>query len=334
MIDVIKRLQELDAQNPNIVKESSVSEPIVAKEDTVEECGMMGSDMNKTHTPATINMTADSGEELADMLKDILSLAGMHKVEPSELGIEPEPAVMRAEPNLGMTSQDGDRDSMRKMLDTLNDGPMDEPQEDWSNSPEKNVMGDMANAALIDPTFQSHEQTGGEEGEKDRNLKNHPVGRPDESTMYETLMADYRNFVSESEEQQSMEEDRISYGTMPADAVRELLTVYQKASQGVEPYKDKEGAAGIKKALDDAAANLGVSKYMHSLYNSAASSAHMDFDTNPGGFENWFNYVGEHLKGLLDNIDKKKDTAVGARDDFFHGDDGRLNRVMGSDGHF
>jgi len=96
-----------------------------------------------------------------------------------------------------------------------------------------------------------------------------------------------------------------SYGNMPADAIRTLHNVYQKVSQGVEPHHDKEGADRISKALDDAAQELGVSKYMKSLYYSASQSAHMDFDTNPGGFENWFKYVGDHLEGLY-NIHKEK----------------------------
>jgi hypothetical protein len=106
-----------------------------------------------------------------------------------------------------------------------------------------------------------------------------------------------------------------SYGKMPADAVRTLYNVYQDASQGVKPHEDKEGAGRIGKALDDAARELGVSKYMKSLYNSAANSAHMDFDTNPGGFENWFNYVGDHLEGLYD-IHKEKGSYDNDEPDF------------------
>ena len=96
-----------------------------------------------------------------------------------------------------------------------------------------------------------------------------------------------------------------SYGQMPADAVRVLWNVYQKASQGVEQHRDEEGAKRIGNELNAAAKSLGVSQYMRSLYNGAANSAHMDFDTNPGDFVNWFTYVGDHLKGLY-NIHKEK----------------------------
>ena len=48
MIDVLKRLAELDSQNPNIVKENL----------GLDECGPMGmmSGMEKPSTPATINI--------------------------------------------------------------------------------------------------------------------------------------------------------------------------------------------------------------------------------------------------------------------------------------
>jgi hypothetical protein len=100
-------------------------------------------------------------------------------------------------------------------------------------------------------------------------------------------------------------DEGVSYGSMPADAVRKLLSVYNDQSQGVELYRDSEGAERLGKALDDAAKKLDVAQYMRSLYNSASHSAHMDYDTNPGDFKNWFNYVGKHLEGL-DKLHREK----------------------------
>lgn len=89
MIDVMKRLAELDATNPNIVKES---------QQPVEECGMMP--MEKPHTPATMNITANSGEELGDMLSALMQLAGVHKVGDEHMGAEPAPTAMTSEPSM------------------------------------------------------------------------------------------------------------------------------------------------------------------------------------------------------------------------------------------
>ena len=102
MIDVMKRLAELDAKNSNIVKESQQS---------VEECGMMP--MEKPHTPATMNITANSGEELGDMLSALMQLAGVHKVGDEHMGAEPTPTTMTSEPSMRsvidkMHGDDGD----------------------------------------------------------------------------------------------------------------------------------------------------------------------------------------------------------------------------------
>lgn len=110
MIDVMKRLAELDATNPSIEKSN------------LAECGPMGimdSMSGAPSTPASINMTAGSGPELSGMLKDIMSLAGLSKVEPEHLGMEHEPTIMTAEPvtSVGPTS---DTEVMRGVIDKLN----------------------------------------------------------------------------------------------------------------------------------------------------------------------------------------------------------------------
>jgi hypothetical protein len=104
-----------------------------------------------------------------------------------------------------------------------------------------------------------------------------------------------------------------NYSRMPADAIRTLYNVYKDESQGVRQHHDQEGAERIAKALNDTAQELDVSKYMRSLYNTAAGSARMDFDTDPGDFVNWFTYVGEHLKGLY-KIHKEKGSYDGSPD--------------------
>jgi hypothetical protein len=133
MIDVLKRLAELDAQNPNIIKEDQ----------QVDECGMMPpmGGMDRPSTPASINMTAASGPELSGMLRDIMQLAGMSaKTEPAMT--EPMSApVMALEPagsdDMGPPSP---VDSMRSVLDKLN--PDDEEGDDEISRPEGDVDGD------------------------------------------------------------------------------------------------------------------------------------------------------------------------------------------------
>jgi hypothetical protein len=117
MIDVMKRLAELDSTNPNIVKEDA----------NLAECGPMGmmGGMEPNRPPASfsINASAADGDEVAGMLSQIMNLAGVHKTDAG--GEEP---VMGNEPTMGDEGPQytpNDNEIMRSMLDTLN-GPEDE----------------------------------------------------------------------------------------------------------------------------------------------------------------------------------------------------------------
>lgn len=116
MIDVLKRLAELDSENPNIIKESQ----------QVEECGMMpgmvpemGMEIapEKPSMPASINMSAGSGDELSNMLATIMQLAGQNKP------VSAAPAVDNTPPAVGtLEPADGGSpaDTMRSVIDKLN----------------------------------------------------------------------------------------------------------------------------------------------------------------------------------------------------------------------
>lgn len=195
MIDVIKRLAELDAKNPNVVKESQV-----------EECGMGMMPMEKPHSPATLNITADSGEELGDMLSSIMKLAGMHQVGSDDLGHEPEPAVVTAEPSISV-AHDDEPSVMRSMMDKLNpaddegdeEGEGDEEtDESWDNTPADPAHApSMKQDALSNVGMHNQDQSG-HPGVGDRIDGKQPKAF---ATMEDKLMADYREFIGESEEQ-------------------------------------------------------------------------------------------------------------------------------------
>jgi hypothetical protein len=226
MIDVMKRLAELDANNPNIVKESQA----------VEECGPMGimgdMGMDKPSTPASMNITAGSGDELANMLATIMQLAGVKKVEPSDLGIEPEDGdMLTAEPEAGgdMSPISG-TDNMRSMIDKLN--PMDGDEEgEGSKDGVSKAHGDLDNDGDHDMDDHKKEKGDGEEetdegmwnnspdsktegpgafvahGDMDKNPagggdvpKDHesrPRVRNQPTATFENLMAEYQRFISE-----------------------------------------------------------------------------------------------------------------------------------------
>ena len=203
MIDVMKRLAELDSTNPTIVKESQ----------QVEECGIMpdmgmGGMQERPPMPASINMTAGSGDELSDMLATIMQLAGV-KQHGAEEPMSAEPVLaLTAEPEMG-----GDATSdMRSMIDKLNpeddvnaahgdidgDGDHDMADHEAEKDEEETDEGQYDNTPA-DPTkppaFKSNEFAHQENqpGQGDRMDGNMP-----KATMEQQLMADYKKFISEN----------------------------------------------------------------------------------------------------------------------------------------
>jgi hypothetical protein len=185
MIDVLKRLAELDKKNPNIVKENKI-----------EECEPMG-DMQSPKTPATLNITAANGEELGDMLNAIMQLAGVHAVGDEHLGTESPPTVLTTEP--GMSRNDQDADSMRTMLDRMNhmsDEAADESMEHDHGIPGvDNVPADPQKQLPFAPNEFSQNTNNGDGKDK----HGHPRLTTQPTATYEDLMNEYQNFLKESE---------------------------------------------------------------------------------------------------------------------------------------
>jgi len=204
MIDVLKRLAELDAKNPNMISENT----------EVAECGPMGMMggmpmAEEPKTPATLNITAGDGEELGNMLAAIMQLAGVHKVEPEHLGIgaEPEAELITAEP-AGEEPHSGSPDSMRGVLDKMNDidGEEDD-QEETDEGEELDQHGiPGVDTTPNDPTkqkpfnpngFAKQQNTpGGGDVPKDHETRPRDRNQPI-ATMEERLMAEYKQFMNE-----------------------------------------------------------------------------------------------------------------------------------------
>jgi hypothetical protein len=218
MIDVMKRLAELDSTNPNVINESA----------GIKECGPMGmmdgmGGMEKPSTPASMNITAGSGDELANMLATIMQLAGVKQDAPGEMGDAPGIEIMTAEPEVKVEPMSGG-DAMRSMIDKLNpmddeggddvskahgdfdnDGDHDmddhdkekdeeETDESYDNSPNPETENYGA--------FQAHgdmdkNPAGGGNVPKDHDAR--PRVRNQPVATYESLMSEYEQFVSEGE---------------------------------------------------------------------------------------------------------------------------------------
>jgi hypothetical protein len=228
MIDVMKRLAELDSKNPNVVKESTA----------IEECGMMPMPgMGGQHTPASINMTADSGSELTGMLRDIMQLAGMQKVGAEHLGIEPEPMKLTPEPIAAVgpaiaEPMSSAADDMRSVIDKLHsddeegddlgafqgddeEGDADdeeETDEGYDNSP-----ADPNNVPAADADEYAHHENqpgSGNTSNGEKRQSNLPTAT------FESLMKEYKSFIGESSEEEMDEaeedEEELEEGTCSA----------------------------------------------------------------------------------------------------------------------
>lgn len=150
MINVLQRLAELDSQNPNVATakpattgdaaveavQKTLSEELSVEslrylsgvKQTLEECGMYPESMGMMapHQPSTpasfsINATAADGDEVANMLSQILTLAGGGKVGQEHMPIDKPAQVMSTTPTLGQSGND----DMKRMIDLMNE-PKDE----------------------------------------------------------------------------------------------------------------------------------------------------------------------------------------------------------------
>ena len=141
MIDVLKRLAELDSANPQVVKPTMQNEQslatvsnIAGETTQVNECGPMGmmGDMGSPRTPASfsINATAADGSEVSSMLRDIMNLAGVKPVADlpafgghKEMELEP---VHALEPIDGGQSAGDEMSDLIGMVDRMNGDAGDE----------------------------------------------------------------------------------------------------------------------------------------------------------------------------------------------------------------
>jgi hypothetical protein len=245
MIDLMKRLAELDAKNPNMEQgvaegskhasrpgtqarpgsatqaqagvdrkrehkaelASKLAQQAAEKNKTsesLEEYGMMGG-MSQPNSPASINMTAATGEELSGMLRDIMQLAGRPMQEPTG-GEEPmgdmEPmssadgvAVVDVEPSPEVGSDEPS--IMRSMIDKLNPddemgddemGDDDEEKTDemYDNSPNEQIAG-----------YDAAVPNGNDLHKQKQQFPATARGDNPMAVTFEGLMAEYRKFISE-----------------------------------------------------------------------------------------------------------------------------------------
>jgi hypothetical protein len=75
------------------------------------------------------------------------------------------------------------------------------------------------------------------------------------------------------------------------DLHTELADKYSELAPKIEKYKDSYLAGQLYDALEAIAVEHGAELEFKRMLAGARNRAHMDYDTNPGGFQNWFWYL-------------------------------------------
>ena len=189
MINVLARLAELDSTD-------HAGEKSLAENVKVDECGPMEMSSAAPKTPATLNITAASGEELGDMLNAIMQLAGVHSVGDHHMGVDHPPAVLTTEPSMSVGSHASD--SIRSVLDQMNDMGDDETREAVSDDnygiPGVDNTPSNPNEQLpFDANEFSQDTNDGDGDDK----KGRPRLTTQPTATFENLMAEYQDFLKE-----------------------------------------------------------------------------------------------------------------------------------------
>lgn len=147
MIDVLKRLAELDAENPNVAQPTMTAEQSLGTisniSESVNECGGM---MGMSHTPASfsINASAESGDEVANMLQQIMGLAGVQRGGDIEIPTADKEIELGEPHGVELDGGNDDMANMISMIDKMN-GPDDAGQD---KPEDEGLLGALAGGAV------------------------------------------------------------------------------------------------------------------------------------------------------------------------------------------
>jgi hypothetical protein len=81
------------------------------------------------------------------------------------------------------------------------------------------------------------------------------------------------------------------YEGVMKDLHTDLADKYRELAPKIERHRDSYLAGELYDALEEIAAQHGAMAEFRRMMNGAKNRAHLDYDTNPGGFQNWFWYL-------------------------------------------
>ncbi len=180
-------------QRDNISGMTKVREIKQLNESTeLNECGMGMPSSGNTTASLSINATAGSGEEVANMLKSLMDLAGVKPVTGDMLGSETTPMPMIKAIDIISKPHDHehDHDSMEPQEDELNKKPLTgSMEEEYANTP-----ADPKDVPKFDNDKYSYQPNQPQQG--DRMDGTMPKGNPkvSEGNLAEALLKEYEAF--------------------------------------------------------------------------------------------------------------------------------------------
>ena len=304
MVDVLKRLAELDSTNPNVAKPTMQAEQSLATVSNIEnnqinECGaMMGGMEHRTPASFSINASAESGDEVSSMLRDIMNLAGVKPAsdEPAfsghneiELG---NPGEIELEPTAAPSTDGEEMGGLISMIDKMN-GPSD----DESISDEDPLSGD--NEFSGDDNISVAQ--GDVDNDGDHDIHDHEAEK--------SPVADMADEVRDMADELADESQNISAGFDSASTTPdEKVEPHQYGNDQVtpkpnEPVKKAGGGNPYTESVNDVQARLlrDYQKFVAEGYDSRDAYEKHD-PKHPDFKKNYDKYKAKNPKGTLANF--------------------------------
>jgi hypothetical protein len=108
--------------------------------------------------------------------------------------------------------------------------------------------------------------------------------------------------------------NRLAQGLVETTDVKSgMAKIYNKLAPKIERHRDSFLAGQLYDELENYAELHGAEDEFKRMMNGARNRAHMEYDTNPGGFQNWFWFLpfGDEIEeGMYDTLGEDQDTGA------------------------
>jgi hypothetical protein len=104
--------------------------------------------------------------------------------------------------------------------------------------------------------------------------------------------------------QQYMEEQSVTETVV--DVKSGMARIYRQLAPRIERHRDSFLAGQLYDELENYAELHGAEREFKQMMNGARNRAHMEYDTNPGGFHNWFWFLPFEDNDVAEGTDDVK----------------------------